>query len=858
MYFSQANTLGQIMETTTNPQLKLAHDFVQYTGKNVFLTGKAGTGKTTFLHNLKKNSLKRMIVVAPTGVAAINAGGVTIHSFFQMPFGPIIPTSSNGLSNTQDKDPSTIRRFGREKLNIIRSLDLLVIDEISMVRADLLDGIDQVLRRFKNRNIAFGGVQLLMIGDLQQLAPVIKDDEWELLKPYYDTGFFFSSRALRQTDFVSIELKHIYRQSDQDFINLLNKVRENNMDADALATLNKRYIPGFSLNAEEGYITLTTHNNQAQEINTAKLNTIPGKAKVFKAKTEGVFPEYAYPTDFELALKVGAQVMFVKNDISPEKLFYNGKIGTILDFEEDEITVQCPGEDMPIAVTPLEWQNNKYSIDEQTQEIKETVEGTFVQYPLKLAWAITIHKSQGLTFERAIIDAKAAFAHGQVYVALSRCKTLEGLVLSTPIYQQSIKSDNSVLGFTQDIEKNEPDNEVLTNHKAAFQRALAAELFDFSPIQRRLGYVNKLMTEHLSSIHLSLRDTFDRMAVALRTDIAEVADKFRSQWQQLLQNNPDIEQNEAVQERLKKAAAYFAGKTSDCITEVLQNTTIDIDNKVVRKSVVDAITRLKEDSAVKLACLLSCKDGFKVNNYLETRAKAAIEKPETKYKPKTGKETYSTSSGNQLSEHPKLYSLLRTWRNATADEQNLPVYMILPTKTMTDLATFLPRTQKELLRVKGFGKRKAEKHGPEILEIIKDYCLENNIEGTNIEIEVQPESDKRPEKEVAPKINTKQKTFELYCSGKTIEEIAAERGMSLTTIEGHLAHYIGIGELEVTKLVDNDKLKRISEYFIASQSAKLGPAKAALGDDVSWGELRYVLRHLILTGADLKVDQSEL
>lgn len=844
---------------TSNPQLKLAYDFVQFTGKNVFLTGKAGTGKTTFLHNLKKTSLKRMIVVAPTGVAAINAGGVTIHSFFQMPFGPILPNIINPTIRNEDRDPSTIRRFGREKLNIIRSLDLLVIDEISMVRADLLDGIDQVLRQYKNRNKPFGGVQLLMIGDLQQLAPVIKDDEWEILKPYYDTGFFFSSRALKQTEFVSIELKHIYRQSDQMFINLLNKVRENNIDAEALATLNKRYIPGVSLKEDEGYITLTTHNYQAQELNSVKLNKIPGKPSVFKAKTEGTFPEYSYPTDFELALKVGAQVMFVKNDISPEKLFYNGKIGKIVEIDEDIISVQCPGEELPIPVTPMEWQNNKYTIDQETEEIRETIEGKFIQYPLKLAWAITIHKSQGLTFERAIIDAKAAFAHGQVYVALSRCKTLEGLILSTPISHQSIKSDNTVIGFTQDIERNEPDNAALNNSKSAYQQMLVAEMFDFSPIQRRLGYVNKLMTEHLASIHHSLRDTFDRMAVTVRTELAEVAAKFSGQWQQLLQANSDIEQNEALQDRLKKASSYFAGKTSESIIDVLQNTTIDIDNKVVRKSVVDAIGRLKDDSIIKYSCLLACKDGFNVQNYLSTRARAAIEKPEAKYKPKPGKETYTTS-GSQQKEHSQLYSLLRNWRNATADELNLPVYMILPTKTMTDLATFLPRTQKELMRIKGFGKRKAEKHGPEILEIIKTYCLENNIECTNIEIEVQPERNKHeePEKETAPKINTKQKTFDLYCSGKTIEEIAAERGMSVTTIEGHLAHYIGIGELEVTKLVDGDKLKRISEYFIKAQSAKLGPAKAALGDDVSWGELRYVLRHLILTGADLKVDQGEL
>ncbi|HNV52990.1 MAG TPA: AAA family ATPase, partial [Tenuifilaceae bacterium] len=392
------------MEYIENLQLKQAFDFIQYTGKNIFLTGKAGTGKTTFLKHIKEVSPKRMIVVAPTGVAAINAGGVTIHSFFQMPFGPHIPVT-NSQFNPFDEEPQTasrngVQKFSREKINIIKSLDLLVIDEISMVRADLLDGIDEVLRRYRNHSKPFGGIQLLMIGDIQQLAPIAKDDEWEILKRYYDTVYFFSSKALRQTAYISIELKHIFRQSDREFIDILNKVRDNRIDNETLNILNKRYIPNINKDDNDGYITLTTHNHQSQRINDSKLQKLKSKLHTFKAVVKGEFPEYSYPTDYELQLKVGAQVMFVKNDSSFEKLYYNGKIGTIVDIDDDLIHVKCEGDSNDIAVTMVEWQNYKYTINDETSEISETVIGSFIQYPLKLAWAITIHKSQGLTFEK--------------------------------------------------------------------------------------------------------------------------------------------------------------------------------------------------------------------------------------------------------------------------------------------------------------------------------------------------------------------------------------------------------------------------------------------------------------------------
>ena len=379
-----------------NPQLDLAFNFVEFTNKNIFLTGKAGTGKTTFLHNLRKKSPKRMIVVAPTGVAAINAGGVTIHSFFQMPFGPYIPNQNAQIAETgrtgETQFAAGYTKISKSKKDIIKSLDLLVIDEISMVRADLLDGVDEVLRRYRDRDKAFGGVQLLMIGDIQQLSPVVKDDEWRLLKPYYQTAYFFGSRALQSTDYVSIELKHIYRQSDRDFIEILNRVRENRADTATLQHLNQRYQKEFRGTDEEGYITLTTHNSRARELNSSKLAELNKKEVLFEALVEADFPEYAYPTDAQLVLKIGAQVMFVKNDISAEKQFYNGKIGKLVNIDEEDylLYIACPGESEPIAVGRAEWENTKYEINPETKEIEESVIGKFIQYPLKLAWAITI------------------------------------------------------------------------------------------------------------------------------------------------------------------------------------------------------------------------------------------------------------------------------------------------------------------------------------------------------------------------------------------------------------------------------------------------------------------------------------
>ncbi len=817
-----------------NPQLKLAAEFVQNTGCHVFLTGKAGTGKTTFLHNLKRNSIKRMVVLAPTGVAAINAGGVTIHSFFQLPFGPQLPAGVLGMPKPGEEEQRShsarFQRFSREKINIIKSLELLVIDEISMVRADLLDAIDEVLRRYRDRDCPFGGLQLLMIGDLQQLAPVVKGNEWSILQNYYDSPYFFSSRALQQTDFVSIELKHIYRQQDEAFIRLLNKVRDNRLDEKALRDLNSRHIPGFSPSHEDGYITLTTHNFQAQEINLSQLNALKGKARTFKARLEGEFPAISYPTDPELTLKVGAQVMFVKNDPSPQKLYYNGKIGKVTALDEDRVQVICPGDTAAIAVEKVEWQNCRYALDEDSKEIKETVIGSFIQEPLKLAWAITIHKSQGLTFEKAVIDAHSAFAHGQVYVALSRCRTLEGLVLSTPISPRSLKSDNTINQFIRRIEENNPGEEQLAASKNAFQERLLLELFDFSLLQRPLGYLLKLLRDNLSSIDAELLATFTRQDATLKAEVAQVSDRFKNELRRLIAANPDVEKNELLQERIRKACGYFSPRIENDLLEVLPAGDIETDNKILRKSLREALLRLRSEARIKIASLAACKTGFNLIALLQARAKAVIDVPaEIK--------AAKASTALTVSAHPEFYRLLKAWKDQTAEALGLPGHRLLPLRTMKEIATTLPATRQALRSIKGMGEKKVKSYGAEILKMTLNFRRENNMELPRDEkTEAQPQGREKGE--------SRRISFDLFLAGRSVQEIAAERNLAQATIEGHLSYFVGTGQLSLDNILSAEKIARITEYFTRTNNAWPQAAKAALGADISYGEINCVLKHL--------------
>jgi len=581
------------------PQLKRAFDFAEYTGCHIFLTGKAGTGKTTFLQNFKKKTSKRMIVVAPTGVAAINAGGVTIHSFFQLPFGPHLPETLY----TTNKASGYVQKLSQIKKDIIKNLELLVIDEISMVRADLLDAIDETLRRFKDHFLPFGGVQLLMIGDLQQLPPIVPREEKQLLQDYYDTLFFYGSRALKQTNYTSIELTHIFRQNDDHFIRLLNNIRDNKPDNETLEILNERYQPEFDPSDDEGYITLTTHNKQANTMNRAKLRKLSTEKFVREAEIDGDFPEHAYPTNAELTLKIGAQVMFVKNDNSKDKLFYNGKIGNVVDVSDEKIFVKCPEDTKNIAVDRMSWHNIQYIIDEEKETIKENIVGSFKQFPLKLAWAITIHKSQGLTFEKAIIDAGAAFAHGQVYVALSRCKSLDGIVLISPISRICIRHDHGVLKFMNHIENDIPEESYFDQCKFDYQLLLLKKRFNFKPIELHMRSILKIIRKHRKSIPEALANTIVNVDESFRNEIVDISYRFEKQIDRLIAENASIDDNDVLQERINKACIYFSEKLESIIVNFVKNTSVEIKNEKVSKSLNKHLSELKKDITTKLSHL---------------------------------------------------------------------------------------------------------------------------------------------------------------------------------------------------------------------------------------------------------------
>lgn len=713
-----------------NPELKLAEQFIETTGTNLFLTGKAGTGKTTFLRRLRERSPKRMIVLAPTGIAAINAGGVTIHSFFQLPFAPYVPDSS-----FRAEGKAAYRyRFGKEKIRIMRSIDLLVIDEVSMVRADLLDAMDDVLRRYRHRDLPFGGVQLLMIGDLQQLAPVIKDEEWALLKDYYATPYFFSSRALNQVPYCTIELTKVYRQGDAHFLGLLNAVRENRCTPEVMRELNSRFIPNFYPRHEEGYIRLTTHNYQAQQINDLELNKLTGRSYSFQAEVTGTFPQMSFPTDAMLILKVGAQVMFVKNDTTGGHRYYNGMLGEVTGFVTEGIEVRCRGEQRPILVQPEEWTNARYVLDEETKEITEAIDGTFRQYPLKLAWAITIHKSQGLTFDRAVIDASGSFAHGQTYVALSRCRTLEGLVLSAPIGAQDVISDEAVDEFSARARATQPDARQFTALQRNYYGQLLLDLFGFIRLEGIMGRMVRILDEHLYRVFPQLLETGKRLQSELHEQVTVVGQKFEVQYGRLVEASADYTHDELLQQRIHAAAAYFAPKLRALLP--FATARMEIDNKVVRKQMDEVqgefirVLRLKIDLLDYVE-----RNGFYTTPYLRQKAVLTLSDEDGTSGNKGRKRAVLSSSSSSSSSfkksgkpgkvevpqdvlHPKLYDSLVKWRRAVAEENGTPAYTIVQQKALIGIANLKPRTTDALLMIPYMGKKTVEKYGKDILMIV--------------------------------------------------------------------------------------------------------------------------------------------
>ena len=709
-YFSQLNTIENMAQQTfVNQKLEFVEELVLYTDSHIFLTGRAGTGKTTFLKNLPLKTYKRMVVVAPTGVAAINAGGQTIHSFFQLPFGPQLPENAQSGAFKAKSLAAQYQKLNKKKLNLIRSLDLLIIDEISMVRADVLDAIDAVLRRVRRSQKPFGGLQLLMIGDVHQLAPVAKAEEWEMLAPYYDTPYFFASQVLKKTPYVCVELEHIYRQHDEDFITLLNKVRNNRMDADCVRLLNSRYMPNFIAHDNEGYITLTTHNYQADQINESKLAEIKEKPLVFNAIIHGTFPENTYPTKEELVLKVGAQVMFVKNDPSPEKAFYNGKIGQLVDYDEKEgsVTVRCGAEH--IVVPRLNWQNMEYTINAETQDIEEKEIGSFTQIPLRLAWAVTIHKSQGLTFDKVIVDAGQAFAHGQVYVALSRCTSLEGLVLKTRITSNALVNDDSVDQFVEHLPEKEPTQEKVDKLRHDYELETMLELIDFDGIYKDFGKLMKVVYDNDTLFESAMIQDLSGRRNRIHEELSQVGIKFESQLQKLHDQMPSCEQNPTLQERLIKGVAYFDEHLKS-IAAGLFDLPFKTDNQAVNEQLSEALKLLKEDIYLKGCCLEACKDGFTVKEYQKTKSVKVIEAE------KSGKKKVEIK--DDVMDKSPLYKALSAWRLQKAQDADVPAFTIAHNKTLKAIAEIKPVTLTELRKIEGMGTKRIRNYGAEILNIV--------------------------------------------------------------------------------------------------------------------------------------------
>ena len=630
----------------TNQAVENAWEFVEHTGKSIFLTGKAGTGKTTFLKNVVERSKKNLVVVAPTGVAAMNAGGVTIHSFFQLPLSPFVP----------GQKAKTFFEFGREKRRIIAALDLLVIDEISMVRADLLDAMDSVLRRFRDKNRPFGGVQLLMIGDLCQLTPVVTPEDEGLIREYYNTPYFFGSKALAAVDYVTIVLDKVYRQEDDNFVGILNNIREGHATERDLEILNSRYNAQYEPPEGCGYIRLTTHNRNADAYNDKKLADIDRKPYVYNAEITGSFPEYSYPTAPSLTLKVGAQVMFVKNDSSDEHLYYNGKIGEVTYLDQTKIRVECIGDKDEIEVTQEEWENNKYTINPETLEIQTEIQGIFKQFPLRLAWAITIHKSQGLTFDRAVIDASNSFAPGQVYVALSRCRSLEGMTLSSRLLPYNIITDNYVSSYITNQEKCAAESvKNLPRLKDDYYRQLMMELFDFRNLFDAEESMLRLMETSFSSSYPSLLEGHRQAYRDMNDKIRAVADKWRAV---IMASNISLLQENAFLERVKRSAAYFANEIKASLENVTHlSGNIKTQNKELGRRLPFVVNTLRVAYCIHLGLLEEISEtGFSVSEYLDAKY-MAIMKAEN-----TDKKTKARKSGSSEKKAKAEKTKEKTWQ----------------------------------------------------------------------------------------------------------------------------------------------------------------------------------------------------
>ena len=790
-----------------NPEIELAEKYITETGVSIFLTGKAGTGKTTFLHHIVERCRKRSIVVAPTGVAAVNAGGVTIHSFFQLPFCPYLPDVKELV--TEYQLPESQRQLRKSKIDIIRTLDLLIIDEISMVRADLLDAVDAVMRRYRRSGRPFGGVQLLMIGDVQQLAPVVTDEERPYIERVYASPFFFHSKALQRLQYITIQLTTVYRQQDPLFLRLLNNIRDSKFDEATLAALNSRVRkPGDPAVFADGQepILLTTHNWQADEVNRRNLEALDTPVQIFDAVVEGNFPDSAAPTERHLELKVGAQVMFVKNDSLGHR-YYNGMIGVVESVETDGtsdgqkhiVVVNSEGE--RIDVGQERWDTWKYEIDSTDNQIKPILDGVFVQYPLKTAWAVTIHKAQGLTFDRLQVDASAAFTYGQVYVALSRCRSLEGLTLLSPITPQNAFENKDIEQFNGTMTPIEQAEEMLDGYRSQYYFDVLYELIDFSGLQHALEGLNRLYQESLRGLYPEQATTLTALCSKELTELVSVAERFHRQLDAI---GAGSSSRALLLERVQKGAAYFGQVVKAMDEQVRPCLAVEIDNKETSRRLKEQGERYSSVALLKIKVLDHvAAHGFTVEGYQQAKVDAALAKPEKARKSRAKKP--ETLTGKE-----RLQAMLTAWRRQKAEELGVSAFVVLWQRSLLAIVNALPTNEEELLNVPGMGKVSVGRYGKEILQIVDDYLRESNERRTPEEVE--------PKKKPEP---TWKKAVQLMAEGKSLEEVAQMLNRAKSTVETYMLTAVEQGAMDADLILPMEAQEEIVAYLMSEDDVKL-------------------------------------
>jgi DNA-binding NarL/FixJ family response regulator len=762
------------MEATmhTSDMVETAAAFVNSTGSHIFLTGKAGTGKTTFLRSLGERTHKRFAIVAPTGIAALNAGGVTIHSMFQLPLGTFLPDRTPSGQFSSEANIYTQFTLSRRhpisaaKKQVLRSLDLLIIDEVSMLRADVLDAIDYRMRSVRgNFTRAFGGVQVLMIGDLFQLPPIVKDHEWGLLKRYYHSAHFFEAKALQTEGFVYIELDKIYRQSDQRFIDLLNNLRENQTTPDDVAVLNSYYKSQTEV--EDGIITLTTHNYKADDMNMAQLRRLKGESFVFFAEVDGDFPESMYPLPQKLELKEGAQVMFVRNDSNGGR-FFNGMLATVCELDEKLIKVRVIDSGLVLDVPREQWENKKYSVSASTRDLDEEVVGTFSQFPIKLAWAVTVHKSQGLTFDRAVIDVGQAFASGQVYVALSRLRSLEGLILKTKIDPSVISNDTIVVNFSKTKHAMEQLQQMLQERRIHYIHDLIASTFLFTQLTQDLDRIVKEGDATSEFDDASMKPLLQVLREAVHAEEVNTS-KFVQQLRYLLQQ----EEFDALRERLEKGSSYYTALLSSNIASLL----LHMQQIQWRNGVKTYLATLGEVDQLLMKKYEDIQKSIIIIQGLLDRS--------------------SFIDVSAIDKHRE--ALRNAWLEAAR---------------ASALATRSSAAESEGSYSGKKKGRKAAKAG------------------------------KSPGSAKSSKKDTVEHSLEMFRLGKSLEEIAKERTLSVSTIESHLAKAIATSRLELSDYVSAEESSAIEAGITEHGANGMRGVFDALEGKYSFGKLRAVAAHL--------------